>query len=128
MRGPAAWCAYLGVPKDHPLAGFGYDNIPLSCHGGLTYANEGTGKYLSEDRYWYGWDYGHAGDKFGFEDPKARAISDSFPHENERQWTADEVKVEALDAMWDFKILMKLAEQISSKVLAPSHQEAEKDE
>lgn len=121
MRGPAAWCAYLGVPKDHPLAGLDYDDIPLDCHGGLTYASEGKGHWPS-DRYWYGWDYSHAGDKFGFDDPKAQAITEAFPQEKEKQWTADEVKAEALQTMWDFKRLMRLAEKIIAK--APSPQEA----
>ena len=39
MRGPASWCAYVGIPNDHPLAGFDYDSLAdINAHGGLTFA------------------------------------------------------------------------------------------
>jgi hypothetical protein len=65
------FCVYLGVPIDHPLAGFSYDDIPLDCHGGLTFAGEGEGEYRPKHFYFYGWDYAHAGDftDFGMNDP-----------------------------------------------------------
>src|SRR5882672_11529849 len=61
LRGPAHWCGYVGVPKDHPAAGFDYDDLTVSCHGGPTYAGGGL-KGAPEGYYWYGWDYGHSGD------------------------------------------------------------------
>lgn len=116
MRGPAAWCAYVGVPIDHPLTDFGYDDIPLNCHGGLTFA--GKGKKDSgwpEGWFWFGWDYGHVGDRFGFADPKARALISSFDHSDEKMWTAEAVKQEAQMVAWDFAKLKKLAERIKTK-------------
>jgi hypothetical protein len=34
---------YITVPADHPWHGKGYDNINADVHGGLTYAEKGTG-------------------------------------------------------------------------------------
>jgi len=46
MRGPLHWCGYIGIPKDHPLAGFSYDDISLiSAHGGLTFAERYNASY-----------------------------------------------------------------------------------
>jgi len=65
MRGPASVVAYLGVPESHPLAGRAYDDLPLDCHGGLTFAGLGGGKRdaFPAGWYWYGWDYAHSGDR-----------------------------------------------------------------
>ena len=63
MRGPVALCAYIGVPIDHPLAGFGYDDLPdIGTHYGLTFSSEGDDEYRPKDWHWYGWDFGHSGD------------------------------------------------------------------
>ena len=64
------FCVYVGVPKDHPLAGFDYDVIPLNCRGGLTFGKEGTKRkddIYPSGYYWYGWDYGHLGDYTHFD-------------------------------------------------------------
>lgn len=63
QRGGASVCAYLGLPKDHPLAGADVDEIDLPVHGGLTFASWGDGEGgWEKDLYWIGWDYGHLGD------------------------------------------------------------------
>ena len=113
MRGPASWCAYIGIPLDHPLANYEYDDIPLQCHGGLTYAGEGGGGW-PKGWFWYGWDYGHSGDMFGFADSKTREITSQFDHSKDKMWTADEVKEEARQVAWDFAMLKKLAERIKN--------------
>jgi hypothetical protein len=33
-----AWCGYVGVPEGHRAFGRDYDDLPVVCHGGLTYA------------------------------------------------------------------------------------------
>ena len=39
VRGPAgALCGYVGVPEGHPAHGKDYDDVEVSCHGGLTFA------------------------------------------------------------------------------------------
>ena len=109
-RQPYAWCVYLGVPLDHPLAGFDYDNIPLSVHGGLTFAREGEGgKYRPKGWYWYGWDYGHCDDASVY-DFKSVTTFDAG-----KKWTLKEVKDEAQYAAWDFAKLKSLTERIANK-------------
>ena len=62
-------CGYIGVPKNHPLQGFHYDNAPGSVHGGWTYANSCEGHICHnalpsepEHVYWFGFDCAHCGD------------------------------------------------------------------
>lgn len=54
MRGPCSLVAYVGIPKDHPLTAYGYNNIPLREHWWETYDGKYDGK---TGYYWYGWDY-----------------------------------------------------------------------
>ena len=62
---------YVGVPSWHPFYKMDYDNIPVSCHGGLTYANLDE----DEDLWVIGFDTAHSGD-------------------NEYNWSKDMVKLE----------------------------------
>ncbi len=65
IRGPMAWCCYIGVPLDSPLAHLSYEDEAMSnfaCHGGLTYAGVGDDIYRPAGWFYFGWDYGHAGD------------------------------------------------------------------
>jgi hypothetical protein len=107
-RGPAAFCGYVGIPKDHPLAGFGYDDLPLNCHGGLTFAKLGEGKFFPEGWYFYGWDYAHLGDKCTYD------LEISIDH-NDKDWTDEEVEREIKSVLWDFNKLVRLAEKIANK-------------
>lgn len=135
MRGPAALCAYVGIPKDHPLAGFDYNDLPsIDAHGGLTFSSEGGGKYAKGHKlagkktpwpsgyWWYGWDYAHLGDKTDFDYPpklkKALAkITAKYNdvHKDDHNWTIGEIKKEAWSVVYDLKKLMKLAEKIYAK-------------
>lgn len=67
LRGPFSLCAYIGVPKEHPLYGVDYEKVPVDCHGGLTFSEEGgsTDKIpsLKSGYWWFGWDYAHSLDK-----------------------------------------------------------------
>jgi hypothetical protein len=109
MRGPGALCGYLGIPKDHPLAGRSYDDIPLQVHGGLTFSGEGD-SWRPKGFYWYGWDYGHVGDKsfYDLKYPPRIAIE-------EKVWTVEEVKKEFWSVVYAFKKIMKLSEDIAAK-------------
>lgn len=89
MRGPASLCAYVGVPSDHPLSHRNYDDVELECHGGLTWGKEGKG-YHPEGWYWYGWDYGHAGDACLW-DSETLARLGSMLHDGGHQWTLPDV-------------------------------------
>ena len=56
-------CAYVVLPKGHVFNGVPYDDIPVECHGGLTYgASELRGVKVEDGDYVIGWDYAHWGD------------------------------------------------------------------
>jgi hypothetical protein len=108
MRGPASITVYLGIPPTHPLAGYGYDDLPIDCHGGLTFSSEGGGHW-PEGYYWYGYDYAHAGDYTQFKD------SPSLVFEDDKKWTIKEVVADAWGAVYDLHKLMGLAEKVKNK-------------
>lgn len=110
LRGPSALCAYIGIPKDHPLANFSYDDIPLSVHGGLTFGALGDGTYLPGEQFFYGWDYAHSGDKSFYD----LTYFSHSPRVNDKAWLVDEVESELKYACWDFQKIMKLSEAIKS--------------
>ena len=56
-------CAYVVLPKNHVFNGVHYEDIPVECHGGLTYcADELEGVEIEDGEYVVGWDYAHWGD------------------------------------------------------------------
>lgn len=62
------WCGYVGVTEKHPYFGFGYDDVDLDVHGGLTYAEPCHGHicHMADDGaspvHWFGFDCSHGGD------------------------------------------------------------------
>jgi hypothetical protein len=68
------WCGYVGIAPGHPLYGKGYDDLDLSVHGGLTFADrcshgDPTTSICHvpdagepDDVWWVGFDCGHAYD------------------------------------------------------------------
>lgn len=117
MKGGSALCVYVGIPIDHPLAGFGYDDLPLECHGGLTFSGAGHkskegGSIWPEGFWWYGWDYAHAGDYCDFYDT---SLSKGSILRQDKKWLVEMVKEDSWSAIYNFKILMKLAEKIQNK-------------
>ena len=107
MRGPAAWCAYLGIEENHPLAGKDYDSIPLNVHGGLTYAGKGDDEMRPSGYYWYGWDYGHCDDWCSYES----ALPPSY-FGDAKKWTLKEVESDAQFAAWEMAKIKKLVETV----------------
>jgi hypothetical protein len=56
-------CAYVVLHKGHVFNGVPYYDIPLECHGGLTYGQPRLeGVKLEDGEYVIGWDYAHYGD------------------------------------------------------------------
>ena len=52
-------CGYIAIPKGHKLYGKDYDEIDISVHGGLTYAEYSENGYpveCEEPVYWIGFD------------------------------------------------------------------------
>lgn len=109
MRGPTSLCAYIGIPIEHPLSGFSYNDLPLDCHGGLTFSSKGKGKW-PEGFWWYGWDYSHCDDySFYYDDLTSMKLS------KDKKWLVKDVIEDCWNAIYEFKKLMKLAEKISNK-------------
>lgn len=59
-------CAYVKLPEGHKYYGLGYDDIPVDCHAGLTYAENYLDAMPLESGWWIGWNYGHCCDYSGF--------------------------------------------------------------
>lgn len=67
-----ALCGYVGVPEGHPFYGKDYSDLPVECHGGLTFSDfcgeheDGICHKPSpgepEKVWWLGFDCGHGGD------------------------------------------------------------------
>jgi|GEM_PF-2225311 len=106
---------YFGIPKYHPLAGFYYDEVPLRCHGGLTFSSEGDGGKYPKDFYWYGWDYAHAGDFITAGANDLITTSGLFSLNGDKDWTLKEVIEDGDETFYDFKLLKELAEKIAEK-------------
>lgn len=64
-------CAYIGIPKGHRFYNRMEYEIPIDCHGNLTYADFGIHGHM-KDKYVIGWDYNHVCDQF-------------------RRWTTEEI-------------------------------------
>lgn len=95
------FCVYLGIPSTHPAAGHDYNDVPIDCHGGLTFGNKGD-DYLPEGFYWYGYDYAHSGD-----------ATDYSASERDHFWTLEEVKKDTWEPIYSLNKFMKIAEKIA---------------
>lgn len=77
-------CAYVDVTNTS-LHGSDYDDIDITCHGGLTFASDNLSTV--ETTGWFiGWDYAHYGDFVGYE----LNYSTCF-RLNGRMWTTEEI-------------------------------------
>ena len=92
-------CAYVGIPKGHPLYGKHYDRkemdrISAIAHGGLTYSE----RNIPLKGFWnIGWDYAHYGDC-------CAGISEG------RKWTTEEILLnvhEVIDSLIGEAIICK---------------------
>lgn len=63
-------CGYVEIPKSSKYYNVDYDNIPIECHGGLTYSENYLGTIANEceERFFVGWDYAHYMDYVGYYD------------------------------------------------------------
>ena len=95
-------CAYVDV-KDTMFDGKFYADIPIECHGGLTYSAD----YLpiTNDKGWFiGWDYAHWGDLFYSQYNIDMGVIDIVS----KEWTIDEVEEECKNVIDQ---LIKLTEK-----------------
>lgn len=102
LRGPVSVNAYLGIPKDHPLAGKHYDEIDLHVHGRLTFGDFGEdGTDWPPGYYWIGWDYAHANDKCFYD------LNYPSWTSGDREWTPDMIFKEVKQVIPDLVRLME---------------------
>lgn len=81
-------CAYVELPEHHKYYGKDYDEIPIECHGGLTYSSSdgiaSRNSPLRRDGFWIGWDYAHLNDY----------VYRIFDHG--KRWSTEEILVEVM--------------------------------
>lgn len=68
---------YVGIPKGHKLYRKHYDDINVSCHGGLTYSNDKLVDQIDDDIWWIGFGCGHYRD--GYDYDKAIELFKDYP-------------------------------------------------
>lgn len=76
-------CGYVAIPQGNSLYDKDYDDIDISCHGGLTYSDKGLHEINIQD-WVIGWDYHHCSDYSGY----------GFEPDG-KKWTTDEIIDEA---------------------------------
>ena len=81
------YCAYIEVPFLHKYYMLDYDDIPISCHGGLSFSDE------FNDKWYIGWDYAHYGDYI----PDEEMLFDSNTYYH--KWTPEEIELECYDVI-----------------------------
>lgn len=68
---------YVGIQKNHIYYQCSYQNIPISCHGGLTYADNNLIGQTDKNIWWIGYDTGHGLDGRDFE--SAERLFQGYP-------------------------------------------------
>lgn len=71
--------------SDSPLNGVFYDDIDISCHGGVTYS-EPILKTVDKKGWFIGWDYAHCGDYINYGDT---SLNNLFS--DDKKWTTEEI-------------------------------------
>lgn len=63
-------CGYVGLPSNNEYYNVDYMNIPVDCHGGLTYAESSLCMQDDKDIWWIGFDCAHCFDGYDLEKHK----------------------------------------------------------
>ena len=61
-------CCYVELPKGNKYYNQDYDDINISCHGGLTFADNRD--FGNGEKFYIGWDYAHYNDYTSYFDGK----------------------------------------------------------
>lgn len=129
-RGWFSFCAYVGVQADHALAGL--EEFRFRCHWGVNYQAWGQADSpLAAGWYWWGWDYGHAGDVVSFMQGLPENISDEELAHIKRMedlrndtssrsglppgknWTLEEVVEDSFDVLMELRNGLKESEKFA---------------
>ena len=88
--------AYVRVPKTHKYYSKGYDDIPVSVHGGLTFSETTRGCH------WIGWDYAHLGDALYY--PQMNKKSPNlFKNTGDHFWTVEEIMIHVQEVIFQLE-------------------------
>ena len=60
-------CGYVGLTEGNQYYYVDYDDIPIDCHGGLTYSDNRLFGQDDEHVWWIGYDCGHCFDGYDLE-------------------------------------------------------------
>jgi len=103
------FCQYIGIPKGHSLYEINYDEIPINCHGGLTFSDNwnNINESFPKNYWWIGWDYSHIGDY-------CYTKNSSFKMKDTHDWTLEEVVDNGSFPAYDFGKLMRLIEKVNN--------------
>lgn len=125
LRGPFAFCAYVGAPREHLLDGV--EDLSFDCHFGVTYTGWGDG-FRPVDWFWWGWDYGHFTDMTTISDE----MSDLLPPELKAQlgalfgdprslkrWSVGEIAAQVQEALDELASQLAAAKIYTHQILAP---------
>ena len=101
-------CAYVSIPPTHPYYKEHYSNMPIECHGGLTFSESDNStirwvdEFSNEECSWIGWDYAHCNDFYG------GFGKDSYLGYGTHEWTTQEILYECYNVIAQLNLL-KLA-------------------
>lgn len=92
-------CAYVGIPEGKRFYNIPYSDIPVRCHGGLTFCGNGFwADNNDKNRYYIDWDYAHCYDFLGYF--LDSLVSDLFYGDHTgKKWTTQEMVDECLDVI-----------------------------
>lgn len=105
-NGMGAWCGYVAVPRGHRFYKKHYNDVDVSVHGGLTYADKCHGPVCHipkpgrpDDVWWLGFDCAHSHDDVPSMMPGARFSLDymakypeGFKTYKDVEWVKREVR------------------------------------
>lgn len=109
LRTEFCLCAYIGVPESHWMANM--EELDFPCHRGLTFNAPGGDGLRPAGWYWYGWDYGHAGDRLQLPEALMSVMDDAMKNFflGGKAWTAEEVELDLIDAAIALKAALSAA-------------------
>jgi|GEM_PF-6979487 len=102
LRTAYCYCAYIGVPQEHWLADM--QELQFECHWGVNFREPGDGRVQPASWFWYGWDYGHAGDQTFLLQSMPPEIAEMLPEGLKqhlgagKSWTLAEIEQDVIDA------------------------------
>lgn len=124
LRTHYCYCAYIGVPQDHWLADM--QELQFECHWGVNFREPGDGGLRPAGWFWYGWDYGHAGDQTFLLQSMPPELAEMLPEGLKRHlgagksWTLAEIEQDLIDAAVSLAHAMARADHASNAALRAS--------